>query len=142
LLSPPMFRELSLRYLARVAELLKADEHAADLPLVLFSKGANAHLEALADTGCAALGVDWTIDLGEARRRVGDRVALQGNLDPSVLYASPETIVREVDAVIDAFGPHPGHVFNLGHGVTPGVDPEHVKVLVDAVHEAGRRIRS
>ncbi len=142
LLSPPMFHECSLRYLARVAELLKADAHAADLPLVLFSKGANGHLEALADTGCTALGVDWTIDLGEARRRVGDRVGLQGNLDPSVLHATPEVIRREVNAVMDAFGPHPGHVFNLGHGVTPGVNPEHVKVLVDAVHEAGRRLRS
>jgi len=142
LLSPPMFHELSLRYLARVTELLKVNAHAADLPVVLFSKGANAHLEALAGTGCEALGLDWTIGLDEARRRVGDRVALQGNLDPSVLYAMPEIIVREVDAAIDAFGPHPGHVFNLGHGVTPDVEPEHVKVLVDAVHEAGRRIRA
>ena len=141
LLSPSMFGQLSLRYLARVTEMLKVDAHAADLPVVLFSKGANAHLEALAGTGCDGLGLDWTIGLDEARRRVGARVALQGNLDPSVLYATPETIVREVDAAIDAFGPHPGHVFNLGHGVTPGVDPEHVKVLVDAVHEAGRRIR-
>ena len=142
LLSPPMFRELSLRYLARVTELLKVDAHAADLPVVLFSKGANAHLEALAGIGCEALGLDWTIGLDEARRRVGDRVALQGNLDPAVLFATPEVIVREVDAAIDAFGPHPGHVFNLGHGVTPDVDPEHVKVLVDAVHAAGRRIRA
>ncbi len=142
LLSPPMFRELSLRYLAQVTERLKADPHAAELPLVLFSKGAGAHIEALADTGCAALGLDWTVDLGEARRRVGDRVALQGNLDPSVLHAAPDVIVREVDGAIEAFGNHSGHVFNLGHGITPDVDPEHVKVLVDAVHAAGRRMRT
>ena len=92
LLSPSMFGQLSLRYLARVTEMLKVDAHAADLPVVLFSKGANAHLEALAGTGCDGLGLDWTIGLDEARRRVGERVALQGNLDPSVLYATPETI--------------------------------------------------
>ncbi|RAP58539.1 uroporphyrinogen decarboxylase [Oleiagrimonas sp. MCCC 1A03011] len=142
LLSPGMFHEFSLRYLARIVEQLKNDAHAANLPVVLFSKGASGHLEALAGTGCAGLGLDWTISLDEARRRVGEHVALQGNLDPSALYATPEIIRREVEAAITAFGPHPGHVFNLGHGVTPGVDPEHVKVLVDTVHEAGRRIRA
>ncbi|MDA3912823.1 uroporphyrinogen decarboxylase [Oleiagrimonas sp.] len=141
LLAPGMFHDFSLRYLAQVTDLLKADTHARELPLVLFSKGANSHLEALAGTGCDGLGLDWTISLAEARHRVGERVALQGNLDPSALFASPDIIQREVDAAITAFGPHPGHVFNLGHGVTPGVDPEHVKVLIDAVHAAGRRIR-
>ncbi len=102
-------------------------------------KGANAHLETLADTGCAALGVDWTISLGEARKRVGDRVALQGNLDPVALAASPEAIKREVRAVLDDFGAHPGHVFNLGHGITPDIKPEHVAVLVDTVHALSAR---
>ncbi len=138
LLSPPMFGEFSLRHLARIIDLLQRDPHARELPVVLFSKGANSHLEALADTGCAALGVDWTIDIGQARERVGGRVALQGNLDPSVLLADTDTIVREARAVLDAFGPHPGHVFNLGHGITPGVDPDKVAALVDAVHQAGR----
>ena len=141
LLSPGMFHEFSLRYLAKVTHALKAHSATAELPLVLFSKGANGHLEALAGTGCDALGLDWTIALSEARHRVGDKVALQGNLDPSTLYASPEIITREVHAAITDFGPHSGHVFNLGHGVTPGVDPDHVKALVDAVHDAGRRIR-
>ncbi len=89
LLAPALFREFSLRWLGEIVALLKADPVARELPVILFSKGANAHLEALADTGCAALGVDWTIAIGEARARVGDRVALQGNLDPVVLAAAP-----------------------------------------------------
>src|SRR5690348_634796 len=136
LLPPDMFTEFSARYLSRIAALLREDAHARDVTLILFSKGANAFLEMLADSGSAALGVDWTISLDEARRRVGDRVALQGNLDPKVLLSSPETIAREARRVLDDFGPHPGHVFNLGHGITPDVDPEHVRVLVDAVHES------
>jgi uroporphyrinogen decarboxylase len=138
LLAPPMFHEFSLRALAAIAARLRADAVAAEVPLIVFSKGANGHLEALADTGCAALGVDWTIDLGEARRRVGSRVALQGNLDPAVLAASPDAIRAQAGAVIDAFGDGPGHVFNLGHGITPDIDPAHVAVLVDVVHELGR----
>ena len=141
LLAPPMFAEFSLRYLDAIAQHLRAHVVAAVLPLILFAKGVNGagQLEALADTGCAALGVDWSISLGEARRRVGARVALQGNLDPAALHAQPEIIEREVAALLRAFGPHPGHVFNLGHGITPEVDPESVAVLVDAVHRLGRR---
>ena len=139
LLAPAMFREFSLRAIAAIAARLRADPVAGAVPLIVFSKGANGHLEALADTGCSALGVDWTIDIGEARRRVGARVALQGNLDPAVLAASPDAIRTQVRAVLDAFGPEPGHVFNLGHGITPDIDPAHVAVLVDAVHEFGRR---
>src|SRR5690348_14926231 len=134
LLSPAMFGEFSARYLSQIATLLRADAHAREVPLILFSKGANAHLETLADSGCAALGVDWTITLDDARRRVGERVTLQGNLDPATLLASPEVIRREVRRVLDDFGPRPGHVFNLGHGITPEVHPENVRVLVEAVH--------
>jgi uroporphyrinogen decarboxylase len=139
LLSPAMFREYDLRYLAQIAAELRADPHASVAPLILFSKGANAHLEALAETGCAALGLDWTVSLGEARRRVGTRVALQGNLDPAVLHASATTIRAEVARALADFGPHPGHVFNLGHGITPDVDPARLGVLIDAVHELSRR---
>ena len=142
LLSPAAYREFSLRYMARVVEALKADAHARDLPVILFSKGAGAHLAEMADTGCAALGVDWTIDLADARRAVNGKVALQGNLDPAVLRASPEIIRREVRNILDSYGNHPGHVFNLGHGITPEVDPEHVKVLVDEVHSYSRELRS
>jgi uroporphyrinogen decarboxylase len=135
-----MFREFSLRYLAQIAQMLQSDKVARDVPLILFSKGANSHLEALADTGCAALGLDWTIALGDARARVGNRVALQGNLDPAVLHSSPEAIRAEVRKALSSFGPHPGHVFNLGHGITPEVNPESLGVLIEAVHElSGRR---
>jgi uroporphyrinogen decarboxylase len=136
LLAPDMFREFSLRYLAQIAQSLQIHNAAKSIPLILFSKGANAHLETLADTGCAALGLDWTIALDDARHRVGNRVALQGNLDPAVLHAQPETIRAEVKKTLDSFGPHPGHVFNLGHGITPDVDPEHLRVLIDAVHDS------
>jgi len=142
LLAPAQFREFSMRWLGEIVAMLKADAVARELPIILFSKGANSHLEALADTGCAALGVDWTIPIGDARARVGDRVALQGNLDPVVLAAGPDAIRREARAVIEGFGAHPGHVFNLGHGITPDIDPAHVAVLVDAVHEFGTRNRA
>ncbi|MBS0381313.1 MAG: uroporphyrinogen decarboxylase, partial [Proteobacteria bacterium] len=134
MLAPAMFEQYSAPYLTQIATALRADLHAREVPLIVFSKGANASLEVLANTGCAALGIDWTITLDAARRRVGSRVALQGNLDPATLLASPAVIRREVQRVKDDFGPHPGHVFNLGHGITPDVDPAHVAVLVDAVH--------
>jgi uroporphyrinogen decarboxylase len=140
MLGPGAYREFSLRYMAQVVDALKADVHARELPVILFSKGANAHLAAMADTGCAALGVDWTIDLADARAAVHGKVALQGNLDPAVLRASPDVIRREVRRVLDSYGKHPGHVFNLGHGVTPEVEPEHVKVLVDEVHAYSRTL--
>ena len=144
LLSPTLFGEFSLRYLAQVAAALREDAHAREVPLILFSKGANGHLDALAATGCAALGVDWTLDLADACARSGGRVALQGNLDPAALHAQPEVIRREVQRVLDSYaagnaGSRDGHVFNLGHGITPDVDPAHVAVLVDTVHELSRR---
>jgi uroporphyrinogen decarboxylase len=139
LLAPDMFREFSLRYLAQIAQSLQSNNVASHVPLILFSKGANGHLEALADTGCAALGLDWTIALDDARARVGNRVALQGNVDPAVLHAAPETIRAEVKKALESFGAHPGHVFNLGHGITPDVNPEHLGVLVNAVHELSAR---
>ena len=139
LLAPEMFREFSLRYLGRIAQSLQSNNAAKSIPLILFSKGANSHLESLADTGCAALGLDWTIALGEARARVGNRVALQGNLDPAVLHASPDAIRGEVKRALDSFGPHPGHIFNLGHGITPDVDPERLGVLIEAVHGLSAR---
>ncbi|MBN8482658.1 MAG: uroporphyrinogen decarboxylase [Xanthomonadales bacterium] len=137
MLSPDAFREFSQRYLHEVVALVKADERVRDVPLILFSKGANGHLEGLADSGCDALGVDWTITLDEARRRVGARVALQGNLDPATLHAAPGAIRAEVERTLRSFGRGPGHVFNLGHGITPDIDPAHVAALVDAVHELG-----
>jgi len=141
LLGPAPFREFSLRYMAQVVDALKAHPASRELPVILFSKGAGQHLSRMADTGCTALGVDWTIDLADARQAVDGRVALQGNLDPAILLADPEVIRREVRHVLDSYGNHPGHVFNLGHGITPEVNPEHVKVLVDEVHAYGRQLR-
>jgi uroporphyrinogen decarboxylase len=132
-LTPAHYREFSLRYMAQIAAMLPRGEGAARVPLILFSKGV-AQYEALADTGCDAIGIDWTADASDVRRRVGQRVAVQGNLDPVALYGNDEAVAREAIAVLDAFGSEPGHVFNLGHGITPDVDPARVTTLVDTVH--------
>ena len=133
-LSPAAYREFSLAYMSRIVENLKSDKKTADVPVVLFTKGGGQWLESMADSGCDALGLDWTTDLADARARVGDRVALQGNIDPCVLYASPEIIQQEVGKVLASFGNGNGHVFNLGHGIHPEVDPEHAGALIEAVH--------
>ena len=143
-LSPSMYREFSLRYLTRIARELERGEGDARTPLILFGKGNGAYVGELADSGTDAVGVDWTIDLGDAARRTGGKVALQGNLDPVTLYASPEAIRAEVGRTLDSYrdgngGSREGHVFNLGHGMSPDMDPEHVAVLVDAVHTLSAR---
>jgi uroporphyrinogen decarboxylase len=133
-LAPPLYREFSLRYLTRIAQELDRGTGAERTPLIVFGKGSAPYLEELAASGADAVGVDWLVSLDEARRRSGDRVALQGNLDPTVLYATPDAIRNEVGAALDSYGRGSGHVFNLGHGISPDVNPEHLKVLVDAVH--------
>ncbi|GAB3680792.1 uroporphyrinogen decarboxylase [Salinisphaera aquimarina] len=138
-LTPAAYREFSLAYMRQIVAKLDAAPDGSAVPVILFTKGGGPWLEAMADTGASALGLDWTIDIDEARARVGDRVALQGNLDPAMLYAKPAVIRDNVRDVLERFGDHPGHVFNLGHGVTPQVDPEHVAMLVDAVHEFSAR---
>ncbi|MFW5926475.1 MAG: uroporphyrinogen decarboxylase [Wenzhouxiangella sp.] len=130
-LSPRLYHEFSLASQKGIVDKVRAA--CPDTPLILFGKGCGQHLEPMAETGCAALGVDWTLDLSQARRRVGDRVALQGNLDPAVMLTSPEVIEVEARRVLDSFGEGPGHIFNLGHGITPAVDPEHVACLVETV---------
>lgn len=135
ILSPEAFREFSLRYIEQIVSGLRREHEGRQVPVIVFSKGSNTHLEALADTGCNALGLDWTISLQEARRRVGDRVALQGNLDPAVLLCKPEAIRQQASNVLNSYGQGDGHVFNLGHGITPNVDPDHLGVLVKAVWE-------
>lgn len=134
-LSTPAYHEFSLAYMRQVISALRAHPAAADLPVILFTRGGGQWLEALADSGADALGLDWTTDLGAARKRVGDRVALQGNMDPTALLAGIPAVRREVRRVLDSHGSAPGHVFNLGHGLLPTTDPEHVRALVDAVHE-------
>jgi len=143
-LSPAMYREFSLPYLTRIAAELERGAGTERTPLILFGKGNSAHLEALAGCGAEAVGVDWLVELGEAARRTGGRVALQGNLDPATLYGSPEAIRREARRALDCYrdgnnGSREGHVFNLGHGMSPDMDPEHVAVLVDEVHRYSAR---
>lgn len=134
-LPPDAFRTFSLPYLGRIVQALKAE---TNTPIILFSKGSGQWLPDLAATGCDALGIDWTVDIGHARRQVGDQVALQGNLDPSVLYTAPATIRAQTGRVLGAYGPGPGHVFNLGHGLRPDMDPDRIRTLVDAVHDQSR----
>lgn len=137
-LAPHTYREFSLRYLKRIAQEFQRGEGDAKTPLMLFGKGNAPYLEDLAATGAEGLGVDWLVSLEDARRRTQGKVALQGNLDPVTLYTQPETIRAEVKRCLASYGKGSGHVFNLGHGMSPDMNPEHVKVLVDAVHEFSR----
>jgi uroporphyrinogen decarboxylase len=143
-LAPHHYREFSLRYLTRIAQELPRGNDGERTPLILFGKGNAPYLEELADSGAEAIGVDWLVSLEEARRRTQGKVALQGNLDPAVLYGSPDAIRDEVRRTLDSYangrdGSNAGHVFNLGHGLSPDMDPEHVRALVDAVHAFSRR---
>jgi len=133
------FHEFSAPYLDRIVRDLRARPALAQVPIILFTKGGGLWLERLADSGCDALGIDWTVDPGKARERVGARVALQGNLDPETLYASPTAIEREVARMLESYGTGPGLIANLGHGITPGVDPAHASAFIDAVHRLSAR---
>jgi uroporphyrinogen decarboxylase len=137
-LAPHTYREFSLRYLTRIAQEFQRGAGADNTPLILFGKGNAPYLEELAASGAEGVGVDWLVSLEEARRRTGGKVALQGNLDPVTLYANPDTIRAEVARTLASYGQGSGHVFNLGHGMSPDMNPDHVKVLVDAVHEFSR----
>jgi uroporphyrinogen decarboxylase len=137
-LAPDAFARCSLAPMAAIVAAVK--KAAPDVPVILFTKGGGTHLEELAGTGCDALGVDWTIPLADARRRVGGQVALQGNLDPGILLAKPERIREQVVRVLESYGPGPGHVFNLGHGITPDVPPEHAGAMIEAVHTESARM--
>jgi len=126
--------EFSLYYAKQIRSLLKTNVDGQQVPTILFSKGCGLWLEAMADAGYDALGLDWQTDIQIARARVGDKVALQGNMDPVALYAKPEVIVEKVKSILHKYGNGSGHVFNLGHGILPDINPEHVKAMVDAVH--------
>jgi uroporphyrinogen decarboxylase len=140
-LTPETYRNFSLDYMQQIVDGLIREHDGQTIPVTLFTKGGGQWLEAMADSGCNALGLDWTINIDEARERVGERVALQGNLDPCVLYADPDTISAKAQEIISRFGNNPGHIFNLGHGIHQTVNPDHLGVLVDAVHEYGFEIR-
>lgn len=137
-LTPSTYQEFSLRYMENIVKNLTRTVDGETIPVILFTKGGMQWLETIAATGCDALGLDWTINISEAHKRVGSKVALQGNMDPCVLYASPEVIRAQVKQIINDFPAPTGHVFNLGHGIHQHINPDNVKVLVDAVHEFGR----
>ena len=134
-LEPDAFRRFSLAPMQKIVDGLTRERDGRRIPVILFTKGAGPLLRDLADTGCDALGVDWTTDLADAREFVQDKVALQGNLDPATLRESHEVIREGVARTLASYGNGPGHVFNLGHGITPDIDPVSLGVLVDAVHE-------
>lgn len=137
-LSDEKYQEFSLNYMQQIVSGLTREAEGRQVPVTLFTKGGGRWLEQMSETGCDALGLDWTQDISQARQRVGDKVALQGNMDPSVLYASPDVIQSEAKKVLDGFGEGTGHIFNLGHGIHQHINPENVSVLVDTVHEYGR----
>jgi uroporphyrinogen decarboxylase len=134
------FQAFSLAYTQRVLNQLKKEHDGQRIPHIVFTKGGGPWLEQIAGTGADVVGLDWTVNLGQARQRTGGRVALQGNLDPNVLFAPPAQIRTEVERTLQSYGPdRTGHIFNLGHGISQHTPPEHVSVLVDAVHEVSRR---
>jgi uroporphyrinogen decarboxylase len=143
------FQRFSLHYTRRVVDALKRERDGQRVPVIVFTKGGGLWLEEIAASGADVVGLDWTVNLGRARAAVGDRVALQGNLDPNVLFAPPEAVAREAVAVLDSFGRPQradggwdGHIFNLGHGISQYTPPEHVTALVEAVHTHSRRLRA
>lgn len=135
ILTSAAYREFSLDYMSKIIGGLITENEGRKVPVIVFTKNGGQWLQAIADCACQAIGLDWTTDIGTARSQVGERVALQGNMDPTLLYASTDSIRREVATILKSFGAGSGHVFNLGHGITPEVDPEHVAVFVEAVHE-------
>ncbi|MDP5008298.1 MAG: uroporphyrinogen decarboxylase, partial [Glaciimonas sp.] len=138
------YQEFSLNYMRQVMGQLKREKDGVPIPAIVFTKGGGLWLEQIADIGADAVGLDWTVNLTEARAKVGHKVALQGNLDPVVLFANPAQIRTEVERVLAAYGPPQaghGHVFNLGHGISQFTPPESVAVMVEAVHEISRKMR-
>ena len=132
------FLRFSLLPISKVIAQLRNDSTTNEIPIILFVKGGNPWITEIAATGCTAVSCDWTMSLGAARTLIGDRVALQGNLDPSVLFAPITKIREQISLVLDDFGKGTGHIFNLGHGIPPGVDPDHVAALVDGVHQLSK----
>jgi uroporphyrinogen decarboxylase len=142
LLSDAAYRTFSLDYIARIMSGLTREQYGRVVPRIAFTKGGGQWLERIAGCGCDAVGLDWTTDIGEARERVGGRVALQGNFDPAILMSTPAAIEAEAARIVAAYGPHPGHVFNLGHGIWQQTPPDHVRILVDKVRETSARNRA
>lgn len=138
-LTPRDYQDFSLQYMHKIVDGLIRQHEGQRVPVTLFTKNAGMWLEKIAATGCDAVGLDWTIDIADAKRRIGDKVALQGNMDPSILYAAPERIQQEVGLILEGFGQGSGHVFNLGHGIHLDVPPENAGVFVEAVHQQSKK---
>jgi uroporphyrinogen decarboxylase len=138
-LSHYAYHEFSLPYMQRIVDGLIKEKDGVKIPSIVFTKGGGLWIENIADIGCDAVGLDWTMDIGIARQKVGHKVALQGNIDPAVLFSNPEVIEREVEKVLASYGYGSGHVFNLGHGISQFTDPENAAALVRAVHELSRK---
>ncbi len=134
-LTPRDYEAFSLAYMRKIVQGLNREADGRKVPVIMFTKGGALWLDKMAETGCDALGVDWTLDLADARVRVEDKVALQGNMDPCILYSNPDRIREEVGRVLASYGRGPGHVFNLGHGIHPTIDPENVGAFINAVHD-------
>ncbi len=138
-LSHSAYREFSLAYIEKIVSGLHKEYDGVKIPSIVFTKGGGLWIEQMAAIGCDALGLDWTIDIGRARKLVGDKVALQGNLDPLVLFGTPERIVTEAEKVLESYGHGSGHVFNLGHGISQYTDPENARILIETVHSSSRK---
>lgn len=134
-LSHNAYQEFSLAYMQKIINGLTKEAEGRTVPSIMFTKGGGLWLEAQAETGANALGLDWTVDIGQARKRVGDKVALQGNLDPAILLSNPQAIEKEVASILASYGKGNGHVFNLGHGITQWTDPENALAMMTAVKE-------
>ena len=141
-LTPRDYNNFSLSYMEQIINGLNRESEGRKVPVIMFTKGGGEWLEMMADAGCDALGLDWTTNIADARARVGDRVALQGNMDPCILYASPDRIRQEVATVLEGFGKGSGHVFNLGHGIHPGIDPVNAGAFIESVHELSKPYHS
>jgi uroporphyrinogen decarboxylase len=129
------YKEFSLAYMQRIVDQLIREKDGQPIPVILFTKGGGLWLPEITNTGCNAVGLDWSVDINQARQQIGDRVALQGNMDPAIMATNPEVIRQEVSRILAGFGNGNGHVFNLGHGITPNITPDNVAALVDAVHD-------
>ena len=139
ILTEENYKEFSLQYMQRIVEQLNREHEGSKVPVILFSKGAGLWVESIAASGCDAVGLDWTQNIGAVREKIGKKVVLQGNMDPAVLYASHNIIKQKVADILESYGKGSGHVFNLGHGIQPQVDPEHAGVFIDAVHELSKK---
>ncbi|VUD64513.1 Uroporphyrinogen decarboxylase [Thalassocella blandensis] len=142
ILSNPAYQNFSLSYMKTIIDNLKNDSNGNRIPVILFTKGGGQWLDIMASTGTDAIGLDWTTDIGEARRKVGNYIALQGNMDPSVLFASREDICIEVRRILERFGHGSGHIFNLGHGISQFANPEQVAVFIEAIHKFSMQYHS